>query len=103
MKIEINSDQLSISQDANIKNVLHKFSMEECNTVKTPMDKGLQLRQSNGNSIDKPYKELLGSLMYIMLCVRPDICYHVGYLGRLQQHATEEHWVALKRILCFDE
>ncbi|XP_037807715.1 secreted RxLR effector protein 161-like [Lucilia sericata] len=63
------------------------------------MEKGLQLTYNVGNTIDKPYRELLGSLMYVMLCVRPDICYHVSYLGRFQQNPSEEHWQSLKRVL----
>lgn len=37
--------------------------------------------------------------MYVMLSVRPDICYPVGYLWRFQQQPTVEHWQALKRIV----
>ncbi|XP_055645374.1 uncharacterized protein LOC129781891 [Toxorhynchites rutilus septentrionalis] len=41
----------------------------------------------------------LGSLMYVMLCTRPDICYSVGFLGRFQQKATAQHWQSLKRVV----
>ncbi|XP_062557763.1 uncharacterized protein LOC134222614 [Armigeres subalbatus] len=34
-----------------------------------------------------------------MLCVRPDICYAVGYLGRFQNQPGETHWQALKRVV----
>ena len=37
--------------------------------------------------------------MYIMLCVRPDICYSVGFLGRFQSNPSNEHWQLLKRVL----
>ncbi|XP_062557278.1 uncharacterized protein LOC134222150 [Armigeres subalbatus] len=62
------------------------------------MEKGLTLSRS-GPDASQPYRELLGSLMYIMLSVRPEICYPVGYLGRFQQQPTTEHWQALKRIV----
>lgn len=65
--------------------------MSDCNHVKTPMEKGLQLKYNDTSTIDKPYRELLGSLMYVMLCVRPDICYHVSYLGRFQEKPSDEH------------
>ena len=29
-----------------------------------------------------PYASAMGSLMYVMLCTRPDICYSVGMVSR---------------------
>lgn len=54
--------------------------MVECNGVKSPMEKGLQLNRDHESGCDQPYRELLGSLMYLMLCSRPDICYPVSYM-----------------------
>lgn len=51
------------------------------------------------NVVTHPYRELLGSLMYIMLSFRPDICYAVGYLGRFQNQPGQAHWQALKRVV----
>ena len=31
-----------------------------------------------------PYASVVGSLMYAMLCTRPDICYAVGIVSRYQ-------------------
>lgn len=38
-------------------------------------------------------------MMYTMLCVRPDICYPVSYMGRFQQNPADHHWQTLKRIV----
>lgn len=38
-------------------------------------------------------------LMYQMLCLRPDLCFPVAYVGRFQQSLTENHWQTLKRII----
>ncbi|KAK6120832.1 hypothetical protein DH2020_045427 [Rehmannia glutinosa] len=46
-----------------------------------------------------PYASAVGSLMYAMLCTRPDICYAVGVVSRYQSNPGEEHWVAVKHIL----
>ncbi|XP_062535018.1 uncharacterized protein LOC134204205 [Armigeres subalbatus] len=100
MKIEYNHEdgQLQLSQDASIDKLITRFGMSECNPARTPMEKGLVLKRE-GENINQPYRELLGSLMYVMLSVRPDICYPVGYLGRFQQQPSTEHWQALKRIV----
>ena len=100
MKIENSIKGLKLSQEASIERVLQKFGMTDCNSVKTPMEKGIQLNpKTDTEFFEEPYRELLGSLMYIMLCVRPDICFAVGYMGRFQQNPSDQHWQALKRIL----
>ena len=46
-----------------------------------------------------PYASAVGSLMYAMLCTRPDICYAVGVVSRYQSDPGEQHWIAVKHIL----
>ena len=46
-----------------------------------------------------PFASTVGSLMYAMLCTRPDICYAVGIVSRYQSDPGEEHWIAVKHIL----
>ncbi|KAL5577959.1 hypothetical protein UlMin_019658 [Ulmus minor] len=46
-----------------------------------------------------PYASTVGSLMYAMLCTRPDICYAVGIVSRYQSNPRPNHWVAVKHIL----
>ena len=46
-----------------------------------------------------PYASTVGSLMYAMLCTRPDICFAVGVVSRYQSNPGLDHWVAVKHIL----
>ena len=46
-----------------------------------------------------PYASAVGSLMYAMLCTRPDICYSVGMVSRYQSNPRPKHWQAVKHIL----
>ena len=46
-----------------------------------------------------PYASAVGSLMYAMLCTRPDICYAVGVVSRFQSNPGLDHWMAVKHIL----
>ncbi|XP_062557021.1 uncharacterized protein LOC134221866 [Armigeres subalbatus] len=100
MRIDYNRSggTLRMSQESSITKVLNRFGMSECNSTRTLIEKGLQLPHGGLNA-GEPYRELLGSLMYIMLCVRPDVCYPVGYLGRFQQDSSTVHWNALKRVV----
>ena len=46
-----------------------------------------------------PYASAVGSLMYAMLCKRPNICYAVGIVSRYQSNLGMGHWIAVKHIL----
>ena len=45
-----------------------------------------------------PYASTVESLMYVMLCRRPDICFVMGMVSRYQFDPSEEHWTAVKHI-----
>ena len=46
-----------------------------------------------------PFASTVGSLMYAMLCTRPDIYYAVGIVSRYQSNPGMGHWIAVKHIL----
>ena len=46
-----------------------------------------------------PYASAVGSLMYAMLCTRPDICFAVGVVSHFQSNPGPEHWIAVKHVL----
>ena len=46
-----------------------------------------------------PYAEVVGSLMYDMLCTRPDIYYIVGMVSRYQSNYGPTHQTVIKHIL----
>ena len=46
-----------------------------------------------------PYSNAVGSLMYAMVCTRPDISHAVGTVSRYMHNPGKEHWKAVKWIL----
>ena len=46
-----------------------------------------------------PYASAIGSLMYAMVCTRPDIEYAVGKTSRYLANPGKQHWEAVKWIL----
>ena len=48
---------------------------------------------------DIPYASAIGSIMYAMLCTRPDVNLAVSLVGRYQSNPGMEHWTAVKNIL----
>jgi hypothetical protein len=52
-------------------------------------------------AVDVPYPQLLGALMYVMVCTRPDISFPISILSRFMAEGrhTSAHWKAAKRVL----
>ena len=49
----------------------------------------------------KPYHEIIGSLIYIMVATRPDICYTVTRLSRDLAKLNSFHLTKAKHVLCY--
>eukprot|EP00253_Pinus_taeda_P009231 PITA_09231 len=45
-----------------------------------------------------PYASAVSSLMYAMVCTRPDISHVVGVLSRFMSKPGKEHWTTVKQI-----
>ena len=45
------------------------------------------------------YSSAMGSLMYVMVCTRPDIAHAVGVVRRFLENPGKEQWEAVKWIL----
>ena len=46
---------------------------------------------------DVPYASAIGSIMYAMLCTKPNVC--LALVGRYQSNPGVDHWTAVKNIL----
>ena len=46
-----------------------------------------------------PYASAVGSLIYAMLCTRPNIAYAVGVVSRYMADPVREHWEVVKWLL----
>ena len=98
---------LCLSQQTYIKKVLERFLMNGCKPIDTLVAKSENLSKElcPKTQIEKekmahvPYANTVGSLMYAMMCTRPDICYAVGLLSRFQSNPRLAHWKAVRRIM----
>ncbi|XP_075633321.1 secreted RxLR effector protein 161-like [Castanea sativa] len=80
--------------------------MHNSKPIDTPIEKGHTLSLENCPKSEKekremtrvPYASAVGSLMYAMLCTRPDICFVVGMVSRYQSNPRPVYWQAVKRI-----
>lgn len=50
---------------------------------------------------DAPIRSAIGSLMYVMLCTRPDICNAVITLSAYASKCNQELWNNIKRVFMY--
>lgn len=109
MKInrEDSTGKIKISQERFANDLLKKFGMEESKTVATPLDPNVKLSNSSKPETQeeiekmktKPYRELIGGLIYMANTTRPDIAFATSTLSRFCNNPGEIHWKAAKRVL----
>jgi hypothetical protein len=98
-----NSDgSVSLSQKRYIETILEEFNMKDCKGAPTPIGSGVKSAANEGvvdEEIAHKFRRCLGSVMYVMTCTRPDLCYAISKLSRYMSKPNEEHWIAMKRVL----
>ena len=76
--------------------------MVDCKPLSTPYEMDLKKTSDEVDLIDyKPYCEIIGSLIYIMVATRPDICYTVTWLSHDLAKPNPFHLTKAKYVLCY--
>ena len=91
--------EMTISQRRYIEKILCKFGMEHCNPCQIPIDVNIKNDEITSEQTNAPFRELIGSLQYLVLVSRPDIAVAVNYYSKFQEKPEEIHFKGLKRIL----
>ena len=114
---DIANGTTTLSQTAHIEQMLAKFGLTDCKGCLTPAVAS-QSREDNKHTAtpleprsqksarlqnDPPdiplYQSMVGSLMWVAECTRPDIKFAVGRCARKMTNPTTEDVVAAKRIM----
>lgn len=93
---------LTLHQRQYTKDVLERFGMEDGKLRSVPLNHNTKLEQTGNNPLDTTkygYSALVGSLMYLSVCTRPDIAQAVGALARFMSKPELAHWKAAKGVL----
>ena len=100
MHITRDHESISMSQKRQILEILeHHGEHLNLKVAATPMEKDLNLPKDTTVDDKLPYRVLIGQLLWISRCTRPDIAYSVSYLSQFSNVANKEHWTALLRVL----
>ncbi|KAL2230353.1 UNVERIFIED_CONTAM: Retrovirus-related Pol polyprotein from transposon TNT 1-94 [Sesamum indicum] len=96
-----------LNQKTYLLTVLKKFSMENAKPAAVPLAAHFQLCKNQSpkteSDIQKmskiPYSNVIGSIMFLMVCSRPDVAYAISCLSRYMSNPGSPHWEALKWLL----
>ena len=96
------SKMVKLSQERMTRELAAKFGLGEAKGKSVPISTSVRLAKGDGEPLDvglHPYSGLVGSLMYLAVCTRPDIAQSVGALGRYMAAPTDTHWQTAKGVL----
>ena len=103
--IEIKRDrenrELFTCQSEYARAILDLFGMSDSKHKSTPMDRSYldSLNQESTPAVDVPYRQAIGSLMYLMIGSRPDLAFAIGKLSQHAESPTTFNWIAAKLVL----
>ncbi|CAI7911136.1 unnamed protein product, partial [Closterium sp. NIES-54] len=95
---------ITLTQSHMVHQVLQRFSFQYSPPQLTPLSTShLLSAPPSDESVEPsgPYPELVGYLMYLMTCTRPDLAYPLSLLARYVAPSRHRkvHWDAAKRVL----
>ncbi|CAI7898425.1 unnamed protein product [Closterium sp. NIES-53] len=95
---------ITLTQSHMVQQVLQRFGFTYSSPQSTPLPTGHSLSAPpSDESIEPsgPYPELVGCLIYLMTCTRPDLAYHISLMARYVAPGRHQkvHWDAAKRVL----
>lgn len=95
----------SICQSMYASKILQRFDSLDLKPAITPLPPGLKLFKPDLEEITDfaskrlPYRSVVGSLMYLAQCTRPDLAYAVGILSQHLDWPGYQHWNAATHVL----
>ena len=97
-------DDTIIIQDTYTERMLTKFNYNNIKPKITPMESNLLISKSKEKInylLQKEFQEKVGSLLYLMVHSRPDICYAVSKMTQFCSNPTIQHMNFVKRIYAY--
>lgn len=101
---DLEAGTLTLSQKRMAVEVVAKYGLSDANGRVLPLQTSTKLEPAKPgepllDTSKYAYAEAIGSLMYLVVCTRPDLAQAVGALARHVNKPTWQHWLCLKGVL----
>ena len=101
------NSMLFLHQTSYALKILKRFSMHESKLVSLPLGAHFILSRDKSPANEEeqeymskfPYSNAMGSVMYLMVCTRPNLARAISTLSRFMTNLGPIHWEALKQLL----
>src|SRR6266851_3640207 len=104
MCIRQKNGKIYLDQTAYLQKVIEHFNFQNAKHALTPLPEGYQPSPAKENAtatLRSKYQQVIGSLLYIMLGMQPDIAFAVTKLSQFTSNPTEEHLGKALYICCY--
>jgi hypothetical protein len=94
MRIRRKDSKIYLDQSAYLQKVIEHFNLQNAKPALTPLPEGYQPSPAKENAsatLCSKYYQVIGSLLYIMLKMQPDIPFTVTKLLQFASNPTKEH------------
>ena len=105
IEIKVRESKVLLSMEKYVEKMLIRFKMKPRPSVNTPLPESFQntiLESPPADEVflrDFEYKSKVGSLLYFMICMRPDIAFHVGLVARYSIKSTKAACAGVTQLL----
>lgn len=94
---------VTLSQAKYIDDMMKRYQLTEGRTYNTPLDSNVTMQYSDTDTpVDThEYQSIVGSLMHLMVCTRPDLAFAVARLSQFQSKPQSTHRTQAIRTLLY--
>ena len=103
------SDRIEMNVESHIDKMLQRFNMTNCVISTVPAIQSVQLSKDDCPTTAEereymkliPYRELVGSLIYISITLIAQVSCSINKLAKFMSNPGKKHWEAAKRVLAY--
>ena len=102
IQFDISDSVIKMNQSLYVQSILERFNMSNCSPRTLPCDPSVyHLLEEKSDPLQdaRKYRELVGSLIYLMTGTRPDLAFVVCLLSRFMQNPTNVHMTLALGVL----
>jgi hypothetical protein len=94
---------VKLYQQTYIEAIVKKYGLETVMPKSLPMEPGkiLMKSQTEVSQQFSQYGSLIGALLFLAVCSRPDISFAVGVLSKFVSNPTKEHWQSAVNLVSY--